>query len=283
MTRLRFAHILILLVILSGNLAGCRKRGSEQKQPEIAVTNSYLQCVVEDLCQGQIGVFCLTPPGMCPGHFDISPAQVNQLAHCRILLRFDFQKSIDESLSRMKGKGLKIGSVRALPGMCVPETYLAACRDVCNVLSRQYPERQTEYNERLKLIKKRLENLSNELLTEIKQSDLESAKILASDHQAKFCKWLGLDVVATFVGSDIETASNIHQCLQKGRDNQVRFVIANKQEGTALAETLAEQLRAKVIVFSNFPQVGRTMAGPDNFDQLLTENVQALLKAAKPR
>ena len=274
------AHILILLAALSGNLTGCKNKANEQKQPQIAVTNSYLQCVVEDLCKGQTDILCLTPPGMCPGHFDISPGQVSKLCKCRILLRFDFQNSIDDSLSRMKGKGLKIGSVRALPGLCVPETYLAACGDVYNILSSEYPQREAEYNERLKLIEKRLENLSNELLMKIEQSGLESAKVLASDHQSQFCKWLGLETIATFVGSDTETVFNIHQCLEKASEDTVRFIIANKQQGTALADALAERLGAKVVVFSNFPDVD---GGQNDFDRLLAENVQALLEAAKPR
>jgi len=274
------AYILILAVALSGNLAGCKNRDSKQEQPEIAVTNLYLQCVVKDLCEGQINILCLTPPGMCPGHFDISPGQVNKLCKCRVLLLFDFQKRIEDSLLRIKDKGLKIGSVRALPGLCVPETYLEACKDVCNILSAQYPDREVELNRRLKLIDKRLENLSNELLAKIKQTGLQKAKVLASNHQAQFCRWLGLETTATFVGSDTETVSNIQHCLEKAKSDTVRFVIANRQEGTGLAGALAERLGAEMIVFSNFPDAG---IGQNNFDRLLQENVQALLKAAKPR
>jgi len=272
------AYILILSVALSGILTGCRNKNSEQKHPEIAVTNSYLQCVVEDLCEGQKEVLCLTPPGMCPGHFDISPGQVNKLCKCRILLRFDFQNGIDESLSRLKDKGLRTGSVQALAGMCIPETYLAACQDVCNILSQQYPERKDRYKQRVKLIERRLENLSGELITKIKRSDLETAKVVASSHQAKFCNWLGLKTIATFKGSDTETVSNIQKCLEEAKKYNIRFIIANKQEGTALAKTLAERLEAKVIIFSNFPNVD---SRANDFDRLLSENVQALLEPVK--
>jgi len=259
-------------------LSGCDSKSSEVSQPEIAVTNSYLQCVVKDLCEDQKEVFCLTPPGMCPGHFDISPGQVNKLCKCRLLLRFDFQKGIDESLSRMEDKGLKIVSVRALPGLCVPETYLAACQEVCSILSQQYPGREEQYKQRIKLIEKRLENVSKELHSKIKQAGLKTAKVLASNHQAEFCNRLGLETIATFIGSDAETVSNIQNCLEKAKGYNISFVIANKQEGTALAEALAERLGAKVVVFSNFPNVDNR---PDNFDWLLSENVQALLGPVK--
>jgi ABC-type Zn uptake system ZnuABC Zn-binding protein ZnuA len=215
---------------------------------------------------------------MCPGHFDISPAQVNQLCKCRVLLRFDFQEGIDTSLLRMKSKGLKICSVRALAGLCVPDTYFAVCKDVCNILSTEYPDRKAEYKQRLKLIEERLDNLSDELHSGIRQTALGSAKVLTSSHQSQFCKWLGLEVIATFVGRDTETVSNINQCLEKARKETVRFIIANRQGGTALADTLAERLGAKVAVFSNFPDID---SGQDNFDRLLQENVQTLLEAVK--
>lgn len=262
-------------------LSGCDGKSSDVSQSEIAVTNSYLQCVVKDICGDQINVLCLTPPGMCPGHFDISPAQVNQLCNCRVLLLFDFQKKIEDSLLRIKGKGLKTGVVRAMPGLCVPETYLVVCKDVCNVLSAQYPDKKVVYNKRLKQIEKRLEKLSSELLTKTDQYGLKKARILTSNHQTEFAKWLGLDVVATFVGSDTETAANINQCLQKTKGSTVRFVIANKQEGTGLANAMAERLKAKVVVFSNFPNINNTQTGYEGFDGLLRENIQALLEAAK--
>ncbi len=279
MQNVSITHILVFSAALSCILTGCKNTASDQNQPEIAVTNSYLQCVAKDLCEGQKEVLCLTPPGMCPGHFDISPGQVNELCKCRILLRFDFQKGIDESLSRMKDKGLKIGSVRALPGLCVPETYLAACQDVCNVLSLEYPQREAKYKQRLKLIEKRLENVSKKLHSKIKQAGLENAKVLASNHQAQFCNWLGLETIATFVGSDTETVSNIQKCLDKAKEYNISFIIANKQEGTALAESLAERIGAKVVVFSNFPDV---YGKANNFDRLLLENVQALLEQVNP-
>ena len=278
MKNLRLRHILILSVALSGVLAGCRNKDGQRNQPEIAVTNSYLQCILCDLWPGKKNILCLTPPGMCPGHFDISPTQVNQLCKCRILLLFDFQKGFEDSLLRIKEKGLKTGFVRALPGLCMPETYLAACKDVGSILSAEYPDRKVEYNKRLKLIEKRLANLGSELLVKIKQSGLESARVLTSNHQAEFAKWLGLDVVATFVGRDTETVSNIHQCLEKARKRTVRFIIANKQEGTALADALAERLEAKVVVFGNFPDVA---GGQNDFDRLLLKNVQALLSAGR--
>lgn len=270
--------LLILLLAAFGSiLPGCKDGRSRQSTPEIAVTNSYLQCVVEDLSEGQIDVLCLAPPGMCPGHFDISPAQVQQLAKCKMLLLFDFQKKIEDSLARLKHTGLRIILIETPPGLCVPDTYLTACRQVCKVLSEQYQDKQAQYAQRLNSIEERLDKLGGRLRADVEQSPADSAKVLASNHQADFADWLGLETIATFVGSDIETVSNIDRCLKAASGEPIEFVVANRQEGTGLARALASRLGAKAVVFSNFPAVDAAASG---FDGLLCDNVALLLEAA---
>jgi len=256
--------------------AGCEKRTDEENVPEIAVTNSYLGSAVLDICGYDTDILCLAPPGICPGHFDISPSQVKRLCDCRVLLLFDFQKQVAETLSRMKEKGLKMAFVEEPGGLCVPETYLAVCRRISDILSTEYPERKAQYQQRLQVIENNLKRLQQELFERIRQVGISSAKVLASNHQADFANWLGLETIATFIGSDIETVTGIERCIQKAEGQDVRFVIANKQEGTALAKALAERLRTKSVIFSNFPELGKEAGG---FDNLLRANVDSLIRA----
>ena len=274
----KLSYALALAVICSLLWAGCEDRPAQESRAEIAVTNSYLGCVVRDLCGDDEEVLCLAPPGMCPGHFDISPSQVRQLRDCRMLLLFDFQERIEGTLSRFKEKGLKTASVAKDGGLCVPETYLAACREVNDILSSEYPESKSARQQRPEIIENRLQDLREELLGKVQQAGLSSAEVLTSNHQADFARWLGLEPVATFVGSDIETAAGIDHCIKKAKGRDVRFVIANKQEGMAIAQAMAERLGAKAVVFSNFPEV---TSGTSGFDELLRANVQTLLEAAR--
>ena len=264
------------LVVACMVTAGCRDDGSTDRTPDVAVTNSYLQCIVRDLWGRDAGILCLAPPGMCPGHFDLSPAQVTQLAGCRMLLLFDFQQSVERTLGRLRDKGLKTHLVQVPAGLCIPETYLALCQQVSRVLAKEYPERAGQFDQRLSVIRDRLEKLGSELKARVLESEAASAKVLVSSHQAGFVRWLGLEPVATFVGSDVETVSNIDHCLKRAAGQSIRYIIANQQEGTALAEALAERLRATAVVFSNFPQPADDGAG---FDQLLRDNVRRLTEA----
>lgn len=273
-----FGYILAFSAACGLLVAGCEKRTDEENGAEIAVTNSYLGSAVLDLCGYDTEVLCLAPPGMCPGHFDITPSQVRQLCDCRVLLLFDFQKQVAETLSRMKEKGLKTAFVEESGGLCVPETYLAVCRRVSDILSTEYPERKAQYQQRLRVIENDLKQLQQELFEKVRQAGISSAKVLASNHQADFANWLGLETIATFIGSDIETVTGIDRCIRKAEGQDIRFVVANKQEGTALARALAERLGAKSVVFSNFPELRREARG---FDDLLRANVDSLIRANK--
>ncbi len=267
--------VLISCLLLGLLVSGCSE-GSVEEAPDVAVTNSYLESVVQDLCGSRTKVMCLAPPGMCPGHFDISPAQVRQLQGCRMLLLFDFQSQVESTLSRLKDRGLKTHLIAGPTGLCVPDSYLAACREVAAILASEYPQDADALALRLDEIEQRLGTLSGALRKTVADSGSASAGVLTSHHQREFAEWLGLKTVATFVGSDAETVGHIDHCLKQAAGQDVRFVIANRQEGTALAQALAERLKARAVVFSNFPA---PVADGPGFDRLLRDNVECLLAA----
>lgn len=270
-----------ILLVLGAALAlsGCGRNPPRRSGTTIAVTNTYLQCAVADVTGDASDVLCLVPPGMCPGHFDLSPGQVQQLSECRLLMRADFQHRIEDSLVRMKEKGLKVVSIRVPDGMCIPANYLETCREVQRALQGHYEGGGDDlYEKCLLVVEKRLSKLSEQIRASVDKAGLRGIGVVCSDHQAEFAGWLGLDVVAMFVGSDVETVANLQEALEKASEEHVRFVIANRQEGTALAQALAERLGAGVVVFSNFPDV---QPGRNNFDAMVMDNLNALLEAGR--
>ncbi len=275
MLRHRLTYLLLFLTAVIP--LGC-KQDNSNKKPEIAVANSYLLCVVKDLCGNQTNIISLVPPGMCPGHFDIQPSQVQQLNKCKVLLLFDFQSRIGDALSRIQERGLNIYNIEVPEGLCLPETYLAIARSVADALSQDNPSRRVEFDRRLELIENRLSVLGSEIHTKMEQSGLKNAAVLVSGHQAVFAEWLSLEVIATFSGSDIETPTGINESLRKTKGKDIKLVIANQQEGTELAAALAQRLNAKMVAFSNFP-LGQGDA--PGFDSLLLENVSELFRNGK--
>ena len=257
--------------------SGC---GHDTDSPsgEIAVTNSYLHAMVRDLCGDETGIFSVVPPGMCPGHFDIKPGDVRRLHRSGLLVAFDFQQGIARVLPDGEG-GPVFAAVAAPPGMCIPDSYLSMTGDVAEILMAHYPQREAELRGRLEEIAARLAALEDACFALIASEGLDGAPVLASVHQAAFAEWLGLRVVGTFSGSDSETAANINAALGAGEGHQIRGVIANRQEGTRLADALGERLDAPVAVFSNFPDAKADRQQAPAFDALVHENLRRLVEA----
>ena len=269
--------IIILLCAVCCFLSGCKNK-DHKPQSEFAVANSYLHAILKDLCGDQQEILSLVPPGMCPGHFDISPSQVDRLCNCKVLFVFDFQHNIENAMPRVKNQGLKVSKIKPLPGLCIPETYLGIAKQIAAVLSEENPTQKERYELRLQEIEKRLEKLSDEIHEKMQQAGLNNTRIITSKHQEEFAKWLGLNPVSTFAGRDIVTPAGINLSLQEASQNEIELVIANQQEGTQLAKSLAEHLKVKLVVFGNFPLCD-TNTVSDSFTDLVYENVNNLLEA----
>jgi zinc transport system substrate-binding protein len=256
-------------------LTSCRKEES-QTPAAVAASNSFLECVARDLLGGKTPVLRLADPGMCPGHFDIRPSEVEALRHARVLLRFDFQKSLDAQIGGGEA-GVRIVEVRVTGGLCEPESYLAACKQVADAFVEAGLMPKALADHKLGWIGKRLDEHGRAARQAIAQVGLGDQPVLASVHQQAFCKWLGLRPVATFSGADSAGVGQVDDAVKLGEQADVKLVIANLPEGRRVADALAQRLGAKVVVFGNFPAMND---GQSSFDDLLEANVNALLEAA---
>jgi zinc transport system substrate-binding protein len=258
-------------------LIGCSAQPDDPR-PTVAVTTSYLECALRDIAGDEFRVASLLPPGSCPGHFDVSPSMLDTLAHAKLMLRFAFQASLDDKLHHFRDNGLTITAITSPEGLCLPSTYAVACRNVCEALAEAHPEGAERYRRRLAEVESRMDALTAEMRSEVERRGLAGARVLSSGHQSHFSRALGLEVVATFTGREAAGFKELERCLDAGRHSDIRFVIANLQEGVMLAEPVAHRLGAAMVVFSNFPM----MQGDETtFDALVRRNLAALPSVAK--
>lgn len=265
-------------------VAGCARSSGEGKstpgapKAEIAASNSYIEAAVLDLLGEKTRVMRLAEPGMCPGHFDIRASQVNDLRNCRLLLRFDFQSSLDARLTSLTERGLTITAIQTKGGLCEPSTYQAVCRQVAEALVAADLIEKPAADAQLQAVITRIDDKAAWCRRQITEAGLDGKPVVCSVHQEAFCRWLGLEAPATFTGADSASISEIADAVRQGDNAKVEIIIANLPEGRRLADALGARLGASVVVFGNFPVVtdGRLC-----FDDLLTANVTQLVKAAR--
>jgi zinc transport system substrate-binding protein len=214
---------------------------------------------------------------MCPGHFDMRPSQVNQLRQCRLLLRFDFQDSLDRQLGNLTS--LSIGSISVQGGMCVPDSYTETCRQAAEAMVHAGLLKQDDAETRLAAIRARLTQTQDTAMSRMKHAGLGQSPVFVSGHQAAFCRWLNLQVIATIGGADTASVRQLDTAITAARKERCRLVIANRPEGTQQLDRIAEELGAKLIVFDNFPDLGPRQ---QSFDGMLLDNVDRLIAAVQP-
>jgi hypothetical protein len=215
---------------------------------------------------------------MCPGHFDVGPGQVRALRGVRVLLRFDFQADLDKLLEPHADERLRIVPVKIPGGLAEPRTFAAVCEQVAETLVAAGLLARDETGQRLAQVQARMESLETWAGQSVRAAGLAGRPVLASRHQAAFCRALGLDVKATFSAADTAGMGEVRSALSAGRAAGATLVIANRPEGRQAADALAESLGASVVVFDNFPDEGSCHA----FEALVRGNVERLTAEVRP-
>ncbi|MCU0961073.1 MAG: zinc ABC transporter substrate-binding protein [Pirellulaceae bacterium] len=282
-------HVRLFVVGLCWAIAGCTRSterlpgddASGVDDPQlagaVAVASPLLTAAVRELADETIPLVELAEPGMCPGHFDLRPSQVRRILASRLVLRFDFQKSLDARLTSASAQPPPVAAIQVAGGMCEPTTFTDVCRQVSEALVSHGLIAADEAAARLAGVAQRMEQLDASLQAEVAAAGLSSRRVLASRHQAAFCTRLGLQVVATFPAADIALPSEINGAVQQGEESGVELIIANVPEGRQAADALADRFGARVVVFGNFPD-GQ---GRDSFDRLVRGNVSSLVEAER--
>lgn len=271
------AALLLLTLFLA--TAGCGRPDPAGHSAAVATSTSYLESAARDVLGGELEALRLAGPGACPGHFDIRPSQAAKLRRSRVLLRFDFQSSLDRVLETGGTNRPLVVAVAVSGGLGLPESYLSACRQIADALVSLGMLDPTNAQARLRAVACRLGQLEQHLANRVALAGLRGAPVIASVHQKDFCEWLGLNVVATFRAADMSSVADIDNAIRAGEFAGVGLVVANLSEGRRAADALAERLGARVAVFRNFPALE---GGRVSFDDLLASNVDALLNAARP-
>ena len=79
------------MILVPGSQAAGRKR------PAVTATTTMIGSMLDLLSGGELEIRVLIPPGSCPGHFDLKPADAVHLSQADLVIRHDFQAYLDRS------------------------------------------------------------------------------------------------------------------------------------------------------------------------------------------
>ncbi len=243
------------------------------ERPIVVTTTSVLGAAAQAVGGDSVTVETILPPGSCPGHFDLEPAQVRRLLAATAFFRHEFQGFLDE---RLLANGVAPDRIAILPapgGLCVPSTFVALGRAAAKELAARLPGEAEAMLARADALA-RTAQLRGETLY-ARAARLRGKPVAAAQHQAAFLRWLGLEVRCVLPGSDDPAPSVVSRSLDAIRATGAVAVVGNVPSGRRLPAALAEAAGLPLVMFDNFP----SSCAPADYWAMLDRNLDALLGA----
>ncbi len=277
MIKTKFPLIIVAMVLLPILLlsAAC-----SHSSPDIVAGSSLIASVAEDLANNKLEVHNLIPPGMCPGHYDLKPSDIETLANSKALIIHNWQQdkaNIIGLIEAAHNPNLTISIIDITDAPMIPEVQAETVTRVAQILSEIDPANSAYYQERADGRVPAVLAKGNEIEGRLQEAEVNRVKVICSGMQAEFISWAGFEVVATYGRPEELSIAEVEQLITQARQAGVALVIDNLQSGEAMAsKTMAQDIGAVQVTISNFPG---GFEGTETWEKAVDKNVDLLLEA----
>ena len=242
--------------------------------------SSLIADVTQDLAEGKLEVRNLIPPGICPGHYDVKPSDVETLANSQALLIHNWQENMKNVTGLVEAADnpeliIKVIDVPDTP--MVPDVQAETIDKIAQALSEVDPENSAYYQQRGASRKQTVLAKGEEIQVILKEAKVSEARVICSAMQAGFVDWAGFNVVATYGRPEELSVAEVEQLVTEAKQAGVALVIDNLQSGaTGSSEAVALDIGAIQVTISNFPG---GFEDTETWEKTADKNVDLLLEA----
>ena len=247
---------------------------------DIVAGSSLITDIVQDIADGKLEVRTLIPPGMCPGHYDVKPSDVETLANSEVFIIHNWQqnmKNIAGLVEAANNPGLVIKVIDVPDMPMVPQIQAETTDKIAQVLGEIDPENSAYYQERAARRTQAVLAKGAELKDKLQDANVSGVRVICVEYQAGFAEWAGFDVVATYGRPEDLSVADVEKLVVEAKEAGVALVIDNLQSGaTAASESMAEDIGAIQVTISNFPG---GFEDTETWEKAIDKNVDLLLEA----
>jgi len=271
----------VLIAALVGTL-GAILAIAQHTQPliDIMTGSSFITNIIQDVADGELETRTLIPPGVCPGHYDIKPSDIEALANSKALFIHNFQQTyanVNGAIEAAENPDLIITVLNVTGNWMVPAVQAEAVSKIAQALSEIYPENAAYYagnaTERAQAILVYGEQVKDRL----QDAAVDGVKVICAAMQEGFVRWAGFDVVATYGRPEELSPADVQQLITEAIEAGVVLVIDNLQSGsTTLGASLGQDIEAIPVTISNFPG---GLQNTETWEKAIDKNVDLLLDA----
>ncbi len=251
-----------------------------QPSTDIMAGSSLIADIIQDVAGDKLETHTLIPPGMCPGHYDVKPSDVETLANSRVLIIHNWQQNMKNITGLVEAADnpdlvIKVIDVPDMP--MVPQIQAETTDKIARALGEIDPENSAYYQEKAAERTQAILAKGEEVKGKLQDANVSGVKVLCVEYQAGFAEWAGFDVVATYGRPEDLSVADVETLVVEAKEAGVALVIDNLQSGaTATSAAMAQDIEAIQVTISNFPG---GFENTETWEKAIDKNVDLLLEA----
>jgi zinc transport system substrate-binding protein len=278
-----YAFVLLPTVLTQGQSRTQATPSSAEQavvKVDIVTGSSFIANIIQDVTDGQLQTRVLIPPGVCPGHYDVKPSDIEAVANCKALFIHNYQqnyRNVTGAIDAAQNSDLVVIALNVTGNWMVPAVQAQGVEKIAEALGEIYPENAAYYEgkatERAQAILEKGEQARDRL----RQAGVDGVKVICAEMQEGFVTWAGFDVVATYGRPEELSPSQVQDLIDRAREAGVALVIDNLQSGAeTLGAAMEQDIEAVAVTISNFPG---GLENTETWEKALDRNVDLLLEA----
>jgi len=278
--RRKITGSIIAIVLLAALLLPLSCTSSSVASADIVAGSSLITDVIQDIADGKLKARTLIPPGMCPGHYDVKPSDIEALANSKALVIHDWQenmKNVTGLVEAADNPGLVIKVIDVPDMPMVPQIQAQTTDKIAEALGEIDAENSAYYEEKAAERTQAVLAKGEAVKDKLQDANVSGVKVICVEYQAGFVEWAGFDVVATYGRPEDLSVADVETLVVEAKEAGVALVIDNLQSGaTAASEAMAEDIGAIQVTISNFPG---GFEDTETWEKAIDKNVDLLLQA----
>lgn len=274
---------ILLGVLLLGAFVGetCASQATAQEKTMIICTTSVLGDFVREIGEERIEVKTIAPAGYCPSHYDMKPSDVYAVSKAKFVFFHGIEPWLDnlDNIIRTSGNE-EVQKVQVKGEWDSPASKIEKIELIKGILAEYEPDNASYFEENAAHIITLINETANGLKEKADHLKVDQIKVMCIKWQEGFVKWLGFNVIATYMSPETLSLKQTLELVQKGKEENVALIIDNLQSGTDFGAKLASEVGATQVILSNFPGA---VPETESHIKLIEYNAKQLLDTVKEK
>ena len=265
-----------VLILINLSLLSLPAAANGEAKPTVVCTNTILSSFAKQVGGDEVSVISIMPPGICPAHYDITPADIYAVSNASLVLSSGIEPWL---ASLVNASGNQDVTLTTISGSWHPYTngmiYLNAVK---SAMIGVFPEHSSEFEAKYQLAKDAINSTAQSIKAEADALNVSQINVVCMSWQSEFISWLGFNITATYGPPEALSTADILELTSTAEETSVAIVIDNLPSGTAFGAKLASDVGAEHVILSNFPWA---VPNTENYTRMIQYNAEQLFDAVE--